>query len=168
MLSAVSVHESSHAVCAERLGLSTVTITAVAKPSRGYGGFAQFDKQQVPADASNLTKCRIRLRSEGILTLAGPIGEHEHTHEPLSRILRRCVGDRRAARRCATAFALSLPRWDANVRYQIFDDWLTETHTLVRENWHIITVLAGKLALNGTLGAADVARIIELADRKAA
>jgi hypothetical protein len=168
MIDAVCAHEASHAVIGEKLGLTTVAITAVAKPSRGYGGLAQFDKQQFSSDASSLMKFRTRLRSEALMTLAGPVGEHEFTREPLAQILRRCDGDRRASRRCATGFALSLPRWDVDARYQIFDAWLDETRALVRENWSTILALAGKLSLNGTLAACDVARIIMLADRKAA
>jgi hypothetical protein len=162
----VCIHESAHAVIGERLGQSVTAITCV--PGRGYGGYVACATAQVPADASGLRKLRLRLRAEGLTSLAGPIGQAYFTHEPISSTLKHCGGDRRAAYRCTTGYALALPQWSADTRYQIFDDWLEETKGLVHTNWPTIVALAERLALNGTLGPADVCRIIMLADRAAA
>jgi hypothetical protein len=97
-----------------------------------------------------------------------PVGESHYTHEPVSSILQRCDGDRCEARAAASGYALTLPTWSADTRRQVFDDWLDETADLVRINWRVITALAQRLALNGTLQAADVCRAIAMADRKAA
>ena len=166
MISALSVHESAHAIAGERLHLPVRSISVVS--TCDYAGIVRFDKQQVPSDVSKLARLRAQLRCEALTSLAGPIGEAHFTHEPLAAILHRCDGDRRAARQSASAYALCLPQWDLGARYQIFADWLEEATHLVHNNWSIIVMLAERLSLNGTLGAADVCRIIALADRAAA
>ena len=167
MISAVGIEEASHAVIAERLGRAVRAITIV--PSGRYDGTVHLDEQRIPSDASSLRRLRLRLRTDGIVMLAGSVGRAAYTHEPVCELLRSSgASDLGNARRCATAFALSLPQWDSAARYQLFDDWLTETRRLVRENWPTILTLARVLALNGTLQAADVCRVIMLADRQAA
>ena len=163
----VAIHESSHAVIGERLGQPVRAITCV--PGPGYGGFVSYAAYATGnADASSLRRLRLRLRAEGISALAGAAGQSRFTHEPVHMILQRCDGDRRDARRCATMYALSLPEWSTDTRREVFDSWLDETKDLVFSNWAVITALAHKLSLNGTLAACDVARIIALADRAAA
>jgi hypothetical protein len=162
----VAIHEASHACIGERLGCAVQSITTV--PTRDYAGLVHFNKQKLPTDASKLARLRTRLRASGLLSLAGPVGESHYTHEPVSSILQRCDGDRCEARAAASGYALTLPTWSADTRRQVFDDWLDETADLVRINWRVITALAQRLALNGTLQAADVCRAIAMADRKAA
>ena len=163
-LSPISVHESAHATVGERLGLPATSITVV--PSKIYGGEVNFGKYPVTQSNSPIAKLRERLRIDGLVALSGPCGEHEYTHEPIHEILtRNAAGDRRQARDAATGYAFTLPTWTADTRRRVFDGWLEETRDLVRANWAVIMVLAGKLSLNGTLAACDVARIIALADR---
>ena len=163
----VAIHESSHAVVGERLGQPVRAITCV--PGPGYGGYVSYAAYATGrADASGFRKLRLRLRAEGISALAGACGQARFTHEPVREILQRCTGDLRDARRCATAFALSLPTWTVDTRREVFDSWLDETKDLVFSNWAVIMALAKVLSLNGTLAACDVARIIALADRQAA
>ncbi|SRR6478609_7651871 len=68
-ITALSLHEASHAVCGTLAGYPVTSITVVPSYSKGNSGivhFDHFDKQQILADASKLRRLRARLRAEGL------------------------------------------------------------------------------------------------------
>ena len=163
----VAVEEAAHAVIAERLGMPVRAITIV--PSRHYAGIVHFSEQHIPSDVNGLMRLRLQLRVNGLVALAGPAAYAAFAHEPIGEVLRRSGrGDWREARRCATGLALASPSWSADARERVFDKLLAEARRMVREDWPTIMVLAGRLALNGSLNASDVCRTIMLASKQAA
>jgi hypothetical protein len=152
---ALACHEASHAIAGELTGFPVEQVTIL--PGHGFSGHVRFGAYQG-------RNPRARLRAEIIMSLAGSLGESEYTHERVRLILRRCDYDRRQARKAAMGYAFGLAdeQWHRDAYRDVLDQCLAEARDIVRANWLSITLLATKLARNGTLTGADVCRALEM------
>ena len=160
--SSVAHHEAAHAIVAAQVGYDVLEIRCLRDEAYVQAGEFRC------TGTTPIQQLRTRLSANMMFALGGAVGESEFTHEPTRMILARCRDDRANARRAAVAFALTLPEWHSAAHLEVLEVFLRRTRQIVRANWHVITTLAEKLALNGHLDGRDVLRAIEIAERKAA
>jgi hypothetical protein len=164
-LSAVALHEAGHCIGAEIMGMTTLSASIV--PAGTMAGFVQYEHAGLTSGLG-VAALRNRAYANGVVALCGACAEAEHTREPLASVLRRDFDDLWQARHEASLLALTLENWHPDARVEVFQAFLAAAQDLVREHWKLIATLAERLRLNPRLNGADVARVVALADRKAA